>query len=94
MWFYVFSYLLDEISTLTLLKIGGLEVNLFVAWMIGVSPLLWMFGDLLIFLAYYACDYYMMDKVTPGFFKWFWVIAFSTRISCAIWNYIQIIIHI
>ena len=88
--FYVFSVIMDEISTLTLMKMGGTEANPFVAWMVGISPLVWLLCDLIIFLAYLACNYYMMDKVTPGVFTWFWLIAGGVRLFFAIWNYNQI----
>jgi len=91
--FYVFSYLMDEISTLTLMKTGGTEANLFVAWMIQISPLLWMFTDLIIFLLYYVFDAYMRNKVWPPTFTVFWLIAGSARLSCCIWNYSQILIR-
>ena len=92
--FYVFSVLMDKMSTLTLLKTGGTEANPFVAWMFGISPWLWLLCDLIIFLAYYAFYVYMRDKVKPKTFIVFWFVAGFVRLSCCIWNYNQIRLHI
>jgi len=81
---------MDEISTLTILKMGGKEANPIITWMIGISPLLWILCDFIIFLSYYAMDIYLKDKVSPKTLTAFWLIAGSARLSCAIWNYNQI----
>ena len=91
--FYLFSYIMDEISTLTILKMGGKEANPIITRMIGISPLLWILCDFIIFLSYYTMDIYLRDKASPKTLTAFWLIAGSARLSCAIWNYNQIRIH-
>ena len=88
--FYIFSVIMDEISTLTLLKMGGTEGNPFVAWMIGISPLVWVLYDLIMFLAVYTFDIHNREKWGSKFFTAFWSFFVIYRLSLTIWNYNQI----
>ncbi|GAG53639.1 unnamed protein product [marine sediment metagenome] len=84
--FYIFSCILDEISTLNYLKKGGIETNPIVAWMIGISYLVWILYDVIMFLVTYAYNFYMRDKLNPKIFTAFWIIFGALRLYAAIHN--------
>jgi len=90
---YVFSVLMDEISTLTFIKTGGIEVNPFVALMVGISPWVWLLYDLSLFLAAYTFDVQVRDKWDPKILTTAWMFFCVYRLSCCIWNYNQIRVH-
>jgi len=92
--FYVLSVLMDEISTLTLIKTGGIEVNPFVVLMVGISPWIWLLYDLILFLAAYTFDVQARDKCNPKILTTAWVFFSFYRLSTTIWNYNQIRIHL
>lgn len=90
---YVFCVLMDEISTLTLIKMGGTERNPFVALMIGISPWVWIIYDLILFLGAYTFDVEATDKWDPKILTGAWSFFSFYRLSCCIWNYNQIRMH-
>ncbi len=91
--FYAVSYILDEISTFTLLLRGGIELNPIVSWMISVNPMLYSLVDFLIFFSYCAVDSYLRGKGNGDDRNlfWFWSIAGLARFSLFIWNVMQLI---
>ncbi len=91
--FYAVSYILDEISTYTLIFYGGIELNPIVSWMISVNPILYSLVDFMIFFSYCAADSHLRGKgdgEDRNLFL-FWSIAGLTRFSLFLWNIIQIL---
>ena len=86
--FYGLSSVLDEVSSLVNLAMGGVELNPRVAWMIGVHPLFYFLCDMAIFLTFCALDRVLRDRVWKIYL--IWVLAGSARLICFAWNYIQI----
>ena len=92
--FYAILYILDEISTFTVIFYGGFEFNPIVSWMIGTHPMLYCLVDFLIFFSYCAADSHLRGKGEDGNLTLFWSIAGFARFSLFIWNIMQILENI
>ena len=89
-WFYVLSVMADEASTFTILALGGVELNPFVASLIKVHPLLWSGFDLLIFLA--LTRYVRLLKKELSRVYVVLLAAGAVRLLPSLWNVGQLIL--
>jgi len=89
--FYAVSYILDEISTFTLIFHGGIELNPIASWTISVNPILYSLVDFMIFFSHCAADSHLRGKGDYRNLFLFWSIAGLTRFSFFIWNVVQVI---
>jgi len=81
--FFALCSALDEISTFIHLSLGGLEFNPNVAWLLGISPLLYTIIDIILILLFWR-----VDKWLRGMRElWIvWTSAGIARLICVAWS--------
>ncbi len=74
---------LDEISTFIHLSLGGVEFNPNVAWLLGISPLLYPLADIILILLFWIID----GRLGQRRELWIvWASAGIARLICASWS--------
>ena len=71
---------LDEMVTFSVLSKGGIELNLRVAWLISINPLLYPICDLTLFLVAWGVDEQLIKRKVDLWFLW--TIAGVARLAC------------
>ncbi len=81
--FFAASSALDEISTFIHLSLGGIEFNPRVAWLLGISPLLYTPADIILILLFWIID----GRLGKRRELWIvWASAGIARLICASWS--------
>jgi len=81
--FFALCSALDEISTFTHLSLGGLELNPNVAWLLGISPLLYTIIDIILILLFWSVDKWLSGMRD----LWIvWTSAGIARLICVAWS--------
>jgi len=81
--FFALCSALDEISTFTNLSLGGMELNPNVAWLLGISPLLYPLADIILILLFWRVDKWLRGMRD----LWLvWTSAGIARLICFAWS--------
>ena len=81
--FFALCSALDEASTFIHLSLGGLELNTNVAWLLGISPLLYTVIDIILILLFWRVDKWLRGMRD----LWIvWTSAGIARLVCVAWS--------
>ncbi len=81
--FFAASSALDEISTFIHLSLGGMEFNPNVAWLLGITPLLYPLADITLIFLFWIVDR-RLGKIRGLWLVW--ASAGIARLICASWS--------
>jgi len=88
--FYSLCVILDEVSTFSILALGGEELNPRLSLILGIHPLLWSLMDIALFL------YFVVLSKIPKF-KGLAILPLgvgASRLLCFLWNAMQIVLKL
>jgi len=82
--FFAVCTVLDQLSTFISLSLGGVELNLRVARLLDISPILYSLLDVGIILTAYILDTALKDRVKDVWL--IWASAGIGRLVCVCWS--------
>jgi len=81
--FFALCSTLDEASTFIHLSLGGMEFNTNVAWLLGISPLLYPLADIILIILFWRVDKWLRGTRD----LWLvWTSAGIARLICVAWS--------
>jgi len=81
--FFALCSALDEASTFIRISLGGVEFNPNVAWLLGISPLLYPLADIILILLFWNIDRKLGKRID----LWIvWASAGIARLVCVAWS--------
>lgn len=82
--FFAVCTALDQLSTFICLSLGGVELNLRVARLLNINPILYSLLDVVMILAAYVLDTTLKDRVEDVWL--IWASAGIGRLVCVCWS--------